>query len=169
MSQRIQPLERPDSLHLQAAQGWLELGNHLEADKELDHIAPQLRTHPDVLMVRYGIYSRAGKWEACADLAAAIAQMLPEVAFGHLHLAYALHELKRTKEAWQVLLPVVDRFPEEYLMRYNLACYACQLGHASEAKAWLIKAFEICDKQKLKRMALDDPDLKPLWKEIGRL
>jgi len=59
MSQRIQSLEHPDTLHLQAAQGWLELGNHVEADSELDQIAPQVSTHPDVLMVRYGIYSRA--------------------------------------------------------------------------------------------------------------
>jgi len=51
--------------------------------------------------------------------------MLPEVAFGHLHFAYALHELKRTKEASHVLLSVVDKFPEEYLMRYNLPCHAC--------------------------------------------
>ena len=43
------PLEHPDVHHLRAAQGWLELGNHLEADKELDEIAPELRAHPDVL------------------------------------------------------------------------------------------------------------------------
>src|ERR1035438_2514329 len=35
----MKPLEPPDSLHLQAAQGWLELGNHVEADAELDNIA----------------------------------------------------------------------------------------------------------------------------------
>lgn len=43
------PLEHPDVHHLRAAQGWLELGNHLEADKELERITPQLRAHPDVL------------------------------------------------------------------------------------------------------------------------
>ena len=44
-------LEHPDTLHLEAAQGWLGLGNHLEADKELDNITPALRSHPDVLEV----------------------------------------------------------------------------------------------------------------------
>jgi hypothetical protein len=29
-----------------AAQGWLELGNHIEAIEELENIAPQLRAHP---------------------------------------------------------------------------------------------------------------------------
>lgn len=27
------PLEHPDDIHLQAAQGWLELGNHVEANE----------------------------------------------------------------------------------------------------------------------------------------
>ncbi len=31
----IKPLEPPDSFHLEAAMGWLELGNHLEANEEL--------------------------------------------------------------------------------------------------------------------------------------
>jgi hypothetical protein len=48
----LKPLEHPGSFHLKAAQGWLELGNHLEADKELDEIAPTLRKHPDVLEIR---------------------------------------------------------------------------------------------------------------------
>jgi hypothetical protein len=49
MENRIKPLEPPDSLHLEAAEGWLELGNHLEANEELENITPQMRVHPDVL------------------------------------------------------------------------------------------------------------------------
>ena len=48
----IKPLEPPDSFHLEAAVGWLELGNHLEANEELDQITASLRAHPDVLLVR---------------------------------------------------------------------------------------------------------------------
>jgi hypothetical protein len=48
----LKTLKRPDSLHLQAAQGWLELGDHLETTEELDEITPQMRVHPDVLEVR---------------------------------------------------------------------------------------------------------------------
>lgn len=36
------------------------------------------------------------------------------------------NELRRTKEPYEVLVAVVDRFPTEHLMRYNLACYSCQ-------------------------------------------
>lgn len=52
-------------------------------------------------------------------------------------------------------------------MRYNLACYECQLGRMEQAKLWLEKAFTLRDPKKIKLMALDDPDLEPLWKSIG--
>jgi hypothetical protein len=54
-------------------------------------------------------------------------------------------------------------------MRYNLACYACQLGNLKEARQWLEKAFAIGDSKQLKLMALDDPDLEPLWREVGEI
>jgi hypothetical protein len=69
----------------------------------------------------------------------------------------------------KLILPVVDQFPQESFMRYNLACYACQLGLLEEAKLWLEKAFEISDEKKMKPMALEDSDLEPMWKEIGKL
>jgi hypothetical protein len=63
---------------------------------------------------------------------------------------------------------VVDKFPKDATMRYNLACYKCQLGRLDQARAWLEKAFAIGDARKMKLAALDDPDLEPLWKEIGK-
>jgi len=45
----MKPLERPDSIHLDAARGWLMLGNYAEASKDLERIAPLVRTHPDAL------------------------------------------------------------------------------------------------------------------------
>ena len=66
-------------------------------------------------------------------------------------------------------VPVVDKFPDLYLIRYNLACYACQLGNLEEAKQWLDKAFDIADKESVKLMVLKDPDLEPLWGEIAKI
>lgn len=39
----VQSLTPLDSHHLEAAQGWLELGNHLEANEELEKISPAMR------------------------------------------------------------------------------------------------------------------------------
>jgi tetratricopeptide (TPR) repeat protein len=166
----VKPLEHPDVLHLQAARGWLELGNHLEADRELDEITASSRAHPDVLEVRWQVYAQAKRWDACIDIATAITTLAPDRAFGWVHRAFALHELKRTQEAWDNLIAVVDRFPDEYMMRYNLARYAAQLGRLEDAKLWLERAFEVADYPALvKLMALDDPNLERLWKNIGRL
>ncbi len=60
-------------VHLQAAQGWLELGNHVEADAELDNIRPELRAHPEVLKLRWQVYAAAKKWEAALDIQVATA------------------------------------------------------------------------------------------------
>ena len=160
------PLQPPNTLHLRAAQGWLELGNHVEAHEELEKITPSLQAHPDVLTVRWEVYAAAKKWDAALDIAAALIQLEPENALGWVHRSYALHELKRTAEARDNLLRVVDRFPVSATMRYNLACYECQLGRLDKAKEWLEKAFNLGDAKGLKMAALDDPDLEPLWQSL---
>ena len=66
-----QGLTQPDEQHLKAAQGWLELGNVLDACAELDSIKPQDRAHPDVLKLRLRIDMKGGKWDSAAQLAEA--------------------------------------------------------------------------------------------------
>ena len=158
-----------DKRHLEAAEGWLGLGSHLEANEELERITPQMRAHPDALRLRWDVYAKAKKWEMAAEIARAISELVPGVAFGWVHMAYALHAMKRTKEAWDVLLAVVGKFPDEWLMCYNLACYACQLGDPKQAFGWLDKAIGRAGKEEIRAMALDDPDLEPLWAEIGEI
>lgn len=69
-------------------------------------------------------------------------------------------------KAWDTLLPVADQFPHVQAITYDLACYACQLGRLVEAQDWLARAFAGRDSERWKLMALEDPDLEPLWKEI---
>jgi predicted Zn-dependent protease len=165
----MKPLELQDQRHLDAAQGWFELGNCMEATEELEQITREMRGHPSVLEVRFHIYAAAKKWEYAVDIAKAISEFVPDNPFGFIHQAYSLHELKRTQEAWNLLLPVVDKFPKEYIIHYNLACYACQLGNLKAARAWLKKASDLAGTKQIKRMALKDADLEPLWKVIGEI
>jgi tetratricopeptide (TPR) repeat protein len=164
----MRPLTPPDTHHLLAAQGWIELGNHLEANEELENITAENRAHPAVLEVRWQIYAQAEKWKGALDIASALIQLVPEHPLGWIHQSYSLHELKRTEEARDNLLGVVEKSPQDPIMRYNLACYECQLGQLEQAKHWLRKAFEVGDSKKIKLMALEDPDLEPLWREIGK-
>jgi predicted Zn-dependent protease len=166
-------LEPQDVMHLNAAEGWLGLGNHVEANEELEKITPTMRAHPDVLAVRYEIYAKAKHWDACVHIAAAIVKRAPESPFGWIHRSYSLHELKRTKEARENLLPAVDLFPKEIVIRYNLACYECVLGNMGQAKLRLSEAFNLAQKQKCfdkwRLAALDDHDLEPLWGKLDEI
>jgi predicted Zn-dependent protease len=161
--------ESSDSLHLSAAEGWFELGNATEANDELERITPANRTHPDVLELRWHIYARAENWEACVQIANAVAALVPERPFVWVHRSFALHALKHTQEARDQLLPAVERFPKEAIIRYNLACYECQLGYLADAKDWLEKGFDLGNPECFKLMALGDRNLEPLWREIGNL
>jgi predicted Zn-dependent protease len=158
-----------DQRQLAAAEGWLELGNWQEANEELERITPEMRVHPFVLRVRWGIYAKAEKWEMAAEVARGMTVMLPDNSFGYKHWAHALHELNRTKEAWGVLIPIADKFPEDHVISYNLACYACQLGNRKEAFQWLWKAIDLAGKKDIRLMALDDSDLEPLWPDISEI
>src|ERR1039458_8915528 len=59
----MQNLELQDRRYLEAAEGWLGLGNFLEANEELECITPQMRAHPDVLCMRWNVYAQAKKWK----------------------------------------------------------------------------------------------------------
>jgi tetratricopeptide (TPR) repeat protein len=162
-------LEPPDSLHVQAAEGWLGLGNQAEASEELKKITPELRSHPEVLSVRCEVYAAGRKWEMALEIATALIQLDTESPAGWVHRSYALHELKRTTEARDNLMRVVEKFARNTTMLYNLACYECQLGRLTEAKEWLRKAFIIEGAKQIKLAALEDPDLEPLRGEIEEM
>ena len=105
---RVKPLEHPDSLHLQAAEGWLDLGNCAEASKELEQITPHLRSHPDVLKVRLGIHLMARDWQDAATVTDTLADMLPEDPEFWQQRAVALCQLGRLQEARAALMIAFD-------------------------------------------------------------
>lgn len=162
-------LAPPDLHHFNAAQGWLELGNHQEASEELEKIAPQLLDHPSVLLLRWTVSAMAKRWEACVDLAKALTKLAPDQDQGWINLGNSLYFSGRTQEAYDCVKPLLDQFSKNPILRYNLACYACQLGNLEEATTWLEKAFELDPHKKLKLMAQEDQDLEPLRKKVEEL
>ena len=167
----MKPLEPPDSHHLESALGWLELGNHVEANEELKKIAPELQAHPAVLAMRYEVHAKARNWDVAAETADALVRVAPEQASAWICLAYATR--RKTgggiPQAREILLRAQPKFPDQGLIPFNLACYECQLGNFDQAKKWLAQAFAIGDAKELKRMALADPDLEPMRKQIAEM
>lgn len=164
----MQRLEPPDTHYLTAAVGWLELGVPREAEAELNRISAAQQSHPDVLEVRWATLAQTQRWSTALEIARALLKSAPDRSSGWLHHAYSLRRVAKEglREAWDALLPAYDKFPREPTIPYNLSCYACQLHQFEEARAWLRRALKVGDRDKIKRMALDDPDLKPLWEEI---
>jgi len=143
------------------------LGDCSEARAELEKIQTKLRTHPDVLEVSWHLAAQEKKWEVCLSVARLLIQHVPERLSGWVNLSFALHELKMTRDAWDSLFAVADKFPGEPTIAYNLACYGAQLGRLWEAEQWLKKAFKSGNAEVLKDLALEDDDLKPLWEKIA--
>jgi predicted Zn-dependent protease len=165
----MNPLPWPDNHYLDAAEGWLSLGNPAEATAEIDRMAPEMRLHPEVLNVRWQILAREKNWKTCMVIAGTLTRLIPESSVGWIHLSYTLHELGRTQEAWDNLQAIAERFPDDCTISYNQACYACRLGNLSTAEALLLHIMKIGDRDEMKRVALSDSDLQPLWKTITKM
>ena len=159
-------LEPPDSHHVSAALGWLELGNPREAKAELARLPANFRECPEALLVRWEIEAKERDWERSIETARALIAAAPHEPDGWIKQSYSLHELKRTREAWDGLLALEERFPKISIIPYNLACYACQLGDSVAAMRLLGKAIGLAGKDQIKSMALKDLDLQPLWDKI---
>jgi tetratricopeptide (TPR) repeat protein len=164
----MQPLEPPDSFLLSAAEGWLGLGNLAEARAELAQISSVFQNHPDVLDVQWQLFALEQNWSAALETARRVLQLMPDSPAGWLHQAYALRRAPGggLQAAWAALLPALEKFPDEPTVPYNLACYACQLEQLDEARPLFQRALAVGGREAIKRMALRDPDLQPLWGEI---
>jgi tetratricopeptide (TPR) repeat protein len=167
----MRKIEPPDTHHLSAATGWLELGNFVEAEADLNRVSAQQQSHPDVLEVRWIILAQTKRWEAALEIARGLLKLAPNRSSGWLHHAYSLRRAAKDglKQAWDALLPAYGKFPGEATIPYNLSCYACQMLKLEEARTWLRRALKIGDKEKIKQMALEDSDLQPLWEEIREI
>src|SRR5206468_2994374 len=106
-------------------------------------------------------------WDACLQIAATLVKTAPRRCRSWLQYSISLHRLDRTQEAYDDLFKVAKKFPKEWVVPYNLACYCAQLGKTEEAWHWLEQACLVGIARDVKRTAVTDPDLEPLWKQMG--
>ena len=162
----------PSDIHrLNAALGWLGLNSPSEARAELDAIAPAQQSHPAVLEARWLLCAHEKSWQDALVVAVQELATAPDHPSGWLHRAYALRRVDGggLAQAWDALLPAAEKFPDEAVIAYNLSCYACQMNKLEVSLVWFQRAVKVGGKDTIRKMALEDDDLKPLWVEIENL
>ncbi|MGA7903330.1 MAG: hypothetical protein WCC08_03490 [Terrimicrobiaceae bacterium] len=143
------------------ASGYIELGMLEEAAKTLEGIKAEDETRNEVLGVRLELYMAEKKWDLAAQVARHLVETGPENAGAWVNLAYSVRRSESLSEAERILLKASSFHPNNALIVYNLACYACVAGHVEEAKNRLQLAFDLAPS--FRDLALEDLDLLPLW------
>ncbi len=149
---------------LQAAVGYLELGMIEDAANEIECIRPDQKNSSEVLEVRMEIYHAAEKWSLMEVVARELWKRHQDEPVYWNHFAWAVRRSDSIEAASDILLDAVKKFPKDALTRFNLGCYACQMGELKLAKEWVRQAIDFDPKFKL--LALDDADLEPLWESF---
>ena len=162
----MKPLEPPDSYHLRASEGWLELGNAAESLNEIANIAPENQNRIDVLLNKWNAHLKMRDWTSCVAVSKLLIQLDPNDPCGWINQSNALFFSGSPEKAYAELVLVADRFPFNPSFPYNLSCYLSQMMRLDEAWTWFKQALQVGDRDKIISLALNDPDLKPIWNKI---
>ena len=134
----MNPLTNAERFQIDAAEGWLMLGNPLEAHEELEKIGNEAAHHPAVLSMRWQVYAAAGWWEAAYVVSKALCELAPDCSAVRICQANTLRNYKGLMEACGLLLGIADKFQEDAVIRYNLACYTAQMNMLEDSCGWLV-------------------------------
>ncbi len=151
--------------HLLAATGFMELGMLTEAANELDKIELEGRALPVIIAFQFSLFSDMKNWSRAEGAACQMVQAMPEAAEWWINWAFATRKATSVEAANQILLRAEKKCPQDATIQFNLSCYACQMGNLEEAKRRVGTAISLDRKYRL--MALDDPDLEPLWNDLA--
>lgn len=145
------------------------LGNPAEALREFEQISPKARHSQAGLVTLWDIQAHMKDWDSAVATSDRLIELYDRQPDGYIKRAYALHELKRSQEAWETLEPVSELFSDNWLIPYNLACYAAQLGRPVDALRCFRRALKTGNERELREMAMTDPDLEPIRPRIAKL
>jgi len=154
-------MEQPLKLAVSAAEGYAMLGMVEEAAGEFDDLGPELATHPAVLGARVQIFMAVEDWAAAVEISKRLVEFASEEAGHWVLLGNVMRRADSVEAEEEVLLEGVEQHPKVATIHYNLACYTAVQGRVDEAKERLAEATKLDEKVKL--MALDDPDLEAIW------
>ncbi len=150
-----------------AAQGYVELDLHDEAQRELLHLPADQQNRVDVIEIRVLCHMHEQQWAEALKLSPKLCCLQPDEPGGFIHAAFCLHELGRTEEALDLLSRGPSSLRTKPVYYYNLGCYLARLGQNEKALQVLKQSFEMDGD--LRRDARRDPDLHNLRKQLENI
>lgn len=142
---------------LLAAQGYLELGMTEEALAELSSLTSVESIDPDIIELRLHVLMQAKRWSEALATAEELLRLRPRSVPAYIHGAFALHELRRTAEARDLLLKGPEELRKDPTFHYNIGCYEAVLGNREAALQSLCRSFDL--DSTYRDFARRDPDL----------
>ena len=121
---------------------------------------PEDKTRTEILGARVNLYMAVAA-------ASHLVKVEPQNEAWWINLAYSVRRSEGIEQAEAILLRARAIHPKVAMIALNLACYASVTGRMEDAKERLRNAIEL-DKD-VRKLALDDEDLKPLWDWIAGL
>lgn len=128
---------------LSYANGYRELGMFKDSLEELSRLPEELAARVKTLQMKLAIYFDAKDWQAAECTAKEITLREPDNPGHFANLAFATRRSNSLAEANSILLAAIERFPDEAIIHFNLACYACIEGDLETAKDRLAKSISL--------------------------
>lgn len=155
---------RQSRITLRTAEGYAELGMHEDARRELLSVPGTFRHKRLYLEKAIEVYRLAGNWQKCRELATQLITVDPMNVGGYVTHAYATRRADSLPEARKILLRAEKLHPREAIIKFNLGCYAAQLGEHENAVTYVKQAVELDDTYL--KLAAKDPDLEPVKAQL---
>lgn len=150
--------------HFARAQGWLLLENHAAADRALRLIPAAFRGRSEVQQFRAQLHLSAKRWARAVPLLRRLQKQDPSEPQYAVSLAFAVRRAQSIEKAEKILLEARERFPQEAVIWFNLACYAAQQDRLTDAHDLLREA--VHRESAYRDLAKTDPDLIPFWSAV---
>ncbi len=146
---------------LQAAEGYVFLGLHREALKQLDEVESGDHENSDVMIARIRILLQLGRFSTAARLSAHGENLHSDEDEFTVQHAFALHQLDKSDEAAKVIQCAPEWLRRTGILHYNLGCYQARWGDIQTARQCVTAAIQI--NAAIKKNMKQDPDLAGLW------
>jgi Flp pilus assembly protein TadD len=148
-----------------ASRGYLELGMFEDATLALEQMKAEDKTRREVSYAALVAHLAAKNWDMAVTIAADIVKAEPKNPATWILLAHAVRHAGNVEQMEMVLFKARAWHPRDPLILFKLACCASVTGRIEEAKLRISNAIDLDDN--VRRLALHEEDLRPLWDWIA--